>query len=246
MEVEPAETIAGSDPRRGRRGVIAAVLLALLVTGLLAFSGSRKILRMPVDRLASMFHRDSWIEGELPPVRGCILDRNGRPLAWSVRSFALYWRIPERTDVAREELAVLQGYAAGGQISIQTLGDLAGREVLVRDNLSGSEMQALSRLRGDMPGLDIRSRTARRHTASAVLAARVGAVQVVDGAERGISGAEMTHDERLRGRPGHFRVKVDGQGRWIPETWQKTADMRPGHDVFLPVTVTEPALAAAR
>ncbi len=216
--------------------MLAAALLAAFAV-LLVLPGPRRLLRMPVERLASCFRHDTWIEGQLPAARGCILDRNGRPLAWSTRHFSLYWRVPEQAGAAREELAVLQGYCPGIRLSFHGLGDLGGRRILLRDGLSGREVQDLSRLRRDIPGMEIGSYTLRHHVAVAALAVRVGEAQVVDGVERGVSGAELEHDRRLCGKPGRFRVMIDADGRWIPETWQKTAEVRPGYDVYLPVSL---------
>jgi cell division protein FtsI/penicillin-binding protein 2 len=214
-----------------------AALVAAALAVLLLFPGPRRVLRVPVDRLAACFRHDAWVEGELPASRGCILDQNGRPLAWSTRHFALYWRVPEQGAAAREELAILQTYCPPVRLAFQELGDLGGRRILLRDNLSGRDVQNLSRLRRDIPGMEISSYTIRHHVSVTGLAARIGEAQMLDGAERGVSGAELEHDRRLRGQPGRFRIMVDTGGRWIPETWQKTAEVRPGYDVYLPVSL---------
>ena len=54
----------------------------------------------------------------------------------------------------------------------------------------------------------------------------------------GVSGAEAAHDVLLRGRPGRYRVLLDRTGSWIPGTWRRLSELRPGYDVYLPIKAT--------
>jgi len=85
-------------------------------------------------------------------------------------------------------------------------------------------------------GVRLESYFARHYCSAPEVVLALGQVTLIDGAEVGVSGAEKTHDALLRGRPSSYRVMVDKHGEWIPETWRKTDELRPGFDVHLPAS----------
>ena len=224
----------GNPQQRPERSVLWRVAPVVLVI-ILSLAGAFFLLRHFPPRLMSTLRHDAWIEGELPAPRGRLLDRSGAPLAWSTRHFSLYWRVPADSRERREAMAILRTSVAGIRLGEAEASTLVGREVLLRDVLSGTEVLAVSRLRGELGGLEVRSYTMRHNAGGPALASLIGAVQVMEGREHGVSGAEHTHDAVLSGRPGRFQVMVDHQGKWQPESWRKTAEVCPGNDVYLPV-----------
>ena len=218
------------------RSVFWRVVPVVLVI-VLSVLGAFFLLRHFPPQIMSTLRHDVWVEGELPAPRGRLLDRSGAPLAWSTRHFSLYWRVPADGRERRETLAILRMSVAGIKFGEMEAASGAGRDVMLRDGLSGTEVLVVSRLRTELGGLDVRSYTVRHHTSVSALAPIIGAIQVIDGREHGISGAERTHDTVLSGRPGRFQVMVDRQGKWKPETWRKTEEVCPGNDVYLPVTL---------
>ena len=218
--------------------LVASVLLLLFAVPLVRHWGGRA---------ASIFRHDSWFEGTLPAPRGRQLARNGSPLAWSTRHFSLNWHVPAGAREARDQLAILRSFIKRIQVGDAEILAHCGGQVMLCRELSGGEFLAVSRIRDTIGGLELQSYTERCRTPIPSLAATIGTVQVVDGRESGISGAERTHDATLRGHPGRFRVMMDHSGKWVPETWQKMEDVRPGNDVYLPVTLpATPAAPAAK
>lgn len=226
----------GRNQERALRSVFLRVTPVVLVI-VLSVLGAFFLLRYFPPQIMATLRHDVWFEGELPAPRGRLLDRGGAPLAWSTRHFSLYWRVPLDVRERREALAIVRMSVSGVTLDEAAAATSAGREVMLRETLSGTEVLAVSRLRTELGGLEVRSYTVRHHAGVAALAALLGAVQVSDGRERGISGAERTHDTVLAGRPGRFQVMIDRQGKWKPETWRKTAEVCPGNDVYLPVTI---------
>jgi cell division protein FtsI (penicillin-binding protein 3) len=229
--------VGGLGRRRTRLLVAGLVLWGVLILGRLA-----QLMLVPGGALREAVARASWLEGEIPAPRGCILDRNGQPLAWSVRLFQLHWRLPAVRETAEEEYAVLARVLAG--LPAQAPAAAAGTELLLKEPLTAVEVAAVARLRQDVPGVRLTSRTVRHVRGSAAVRERVGTVLVRDGVEYGVSGEERFQDAMLRGRPGHFRVMVDRRGRWILDTLEKTVDILPGYDVYLPISA-EPLGAPA-
>lgn len=222
----------------GRR---AAVLLLLLATwGMLILLRLGQLALVPGERLRSAVLHESWVEGEIPAPRGCILDRQGRPLAWSVRRFRVDWRVPERVSVALEERAILGRVLGLAPLPDEAALPPAGSDVLLKDRLSAREVATLGRLIRDLSGVRLSSYTVREYQGGPAIRARVGQVGTTDGGEHGLSGEEKFQDAMLRGRAGRYRVMVDRQGRWIRDTWQKTVDILPGYDVYLPLTLDAP------
>jgi cell division protein FtsI/penicillin-binding protein 2 len=110
-----------------------------------------------------------------------------------------------------------------------------GATVVLCRSLTPAQAAKLAPLCAANRRLQLTGRFERQRYPDRDLARRLGRVVRRDGIEVGVSGLERANDAILRGRPGMFRVMVDREGRWLPETWEKVREMRPGYDVYLPV-----------
>lgn len=218
-------------------GRTSILLLFMGAWGALILFRMGQLMLFPGEKLLKAVHQDTWISGEIPAPRGCILDQNGRPLAWSTRQFSLYWRVPVDPLRAGEEQAILRQYIRNGDTGLTADGlrAAAGQAVVVKSSVTAREMEAVARLKSQISGLDLRSASVRHRTSDPALARILGTVRMIDGRETGLSGVEKAQDAVLAGKNGRFRVMVDRNGNWMKETWQKTGDMRPGYDVYLPI-----------
>ena len=184
------------------------------------------------DAYVAAMARESVRYGLIPPLRGRILDREGRALAWSTRHFRVWWRVPrdiERAAVGWAALGdALERVRTGTPAHVRAA---PGTEVAVLNDLAPSEMERLVPLCRHIDGLRVESYFVRHHRSG--MEACLGRVATVAGTEVGVSGVEKTHDALLRGVPGAYRVRIDRNEQWLPETWERTRAMRPGCDVYL-------------
>jgi len=191
------------------------------------------------DRTVEAMEREAVFRGVVPAARGRILDRDGRVLAWSERVFSVHWQVPRDAGQAARERALLgaEPWLNAG-LPEPLPADWLGVRVLLAQGLEVERAVQLEPLADALRGLEV-SAVFRRHLAGdagvQALLGRVG--RAADGGEVGLSGLEQEHDEVLRGRPGVFEVMLDKEGRWLPETWQKVSELRPGYDVQLPLRV---------
>jgi len=172
--------------------------------------------------------RESVVYGEIPPLRGSLLDREGRALAWSVRRMQLLWQpAVEDPAAAWDRLRAALPWVP----EPLPVGEPDKALVLVPEL---TPEQALAAKRSRLPGLRVEARIERRYaTLSAAQRARLGEVRSEQGRNVGVSGLEQDHDALLAGQPGLYRVVLDKRGQWVPETWQVIQPMRPGYDVHI-------------
>jgi cell division protein FtsI (penicillin-binding protein 3) len=178
--------------------------------------------------------RESVAHGEIPALRGRLLDREGNVLAWSERHFELCWQQPADPELAakaaqqiRDSLPWLPPFrvadaSEGEEPPVLVLAQFLTPEEVLRVR------------RAKLSGLRTEPVMVRRYASlSPAQRRRVGEV-TWDGARSvGVSGLEREHDALLSGEPGLYRVLVDKYGRWVPETWQVLQPMRPGYDVHV-------------
>jgi len=237
--------IRGFWPQRPR-GRVFILLVVLTLWALVVLVRLLQLTLFPGERVLAAIQKDSWVEGEIPAPRGCILDRNGYPLAWSSRHFLVRWRVPQDRARAADEYAILSRVLGGNlPVAVAQLPDQAEGCLVLKRDLSPRELAVLAELRAEMSGLAIESYTVRHRCVQPDVQQRIGTVAMVDDREAGVSGEEKFNDEMLSGRPGRFRVMVDKDGKWLKQTWQKTMDILPGYDVYLPITVGSSGSALA-
>jgi len=193
------------------------------------------------DQHLAAMTRESLCEGVIPALRGRILDRDGRPLAWSTRRLALHWRVPGDQEKALACWRRLQRETDvdSPHTAIDVLNSL-GREIVVKEALTPEQAAPLASFCRTVRGLSVKCGFERHRCLDSGLQRTLGEVRVIDGVEVGVSGAEKAHDALLRGRSGAYRVMRDKHGSWIPETWRKTREIRPGYDVYLPTRLCVP------
>lgn len=179
----------------------------------------------------------SWQQDTIPAMRGRLLDRAGRPLAWSTRHFKLEWKIPPARNFYAQSKLIRDTL----QISRQAFpDDVAGKTVITLiPDIEPGEFSRASRLAATIEEVRLVSYFKRHRIATTKLRNRLGDTVLRDRMEVGISGAELAHDSLLRGRPGLFKIMRNPAGKWLPETWQKIRSVKPGYDVYLPFEVDD-------
>ncbi len=223
------------DPRVGNR--LSILLFIFCLWGILIVLRLAQFMIFDRGRYLEAMQRDAVFEGVVPAARGRILDRDQRLLAWSDRVFAVHWHLPRSAAEAGTLLALLdtEPWLTAALPHPLPATSLGQRLELARD-LPVERAIRLETLTDQVPGLEI-SAGFRRHLAPEPgwreYLGRVA--HGIDGSEVGLSGIEREFDDILRGQPGTFRVMLDKDGRWLPETWQKVGELRPGLDVQLPL-----------
>jgi cell division protein FtsI/penicillin-binding protein 2 len=230
-----AGTRARLDPQIGNR--LTVLLFGFCLWGALLLLRLSQFMVFDRGPYLEAMQREAVFAGFVPAARGRIFDRDSRLLAWSDRVFAVHWRVPRELAPAFALLALLDGepWLTARLPRPLPASALGARLELARD-LPVERAVRLETLADQVPGLEI-SAGFRRHVApDPGLRDYIGRVgRGADGTEVGLSGVEREYDDILRGLPGTFHVMLDKDGRWLPETWQKVSDLRPGLDVQLPL-----------
>jgi len=198
------------------------------------------------DRYLEAMSREALFTGVVPAGRGRILDRDGRPLAWSERVFNVHWHLPRDRDQAEMLRDRLDREPWLTDALPRPLpADRLGQRLQLARDLPAAQAVRLEALSDLVPGLEVTAAFRRHVVDDPTLRPLLGAVaSAPDGTEVGISGLERAHDDVLRGLPGSFRVMLDREGRWLPETWRKVGELRPGYDVQLPLRGSRSAEAS--
>lgn len=223
------------DPRVGNR--LTVLLFAFCLWGILIVLRLAQYMILDRERYLEAMQRDAVLTGVVPAARGRILDRDNRLLAWSDRVFAVHWHLPRDAAQADALLALLDTEPWLTATLPRPLPPTAlGLRLELARDLPAERAIRLEALADQVPGLEISS-AFRRHLAHEPgWREYIGRVtQGTDGSEVGVSGVELELDDILRGQPGAFHVMLDKDGRWLPETWQKISELRPGLDVQLPL-----------
>ena len=177
---------------------------------------------------------DAMRAGVISSLRGRVLDRNGKPLAWSVRYFSLYYKVPPEYAKFRQDIQDIKELLTRPIEQISTV--KPGQLIKLIDEINPGEIIELRQYTGNNKRFQIQSSFRRVYgTFDPVILAMVGRVKKVDNREVGVSGAERAFNSRLMGSDGKYKVTVDKQENWIPETWEQIQGPVPGFDVYLPI-----------
>ena len=148
----------------------------------------------------------------IPGLRGSILDRNGKSLAWSERRLRLVWQLPQdnadalATRERLQEIPELRKHLP----TVEELLGLLGRKLVLIEALSGSlEPEMLAHVENGellLEGYFIRQVSGLPEVIGRV------AVDPVSGLEVGVSGLEKEYDQRLRGKVLRY-ARIPGSSR---------------------------------
>ena len=186
----------------------------------------------------------------IPPTRGRILDRNGKPLAQNRPNYQVLV-VPEQTRSVPETLDAL-----GKLVTIppeereRVLREMKKKRsfvpIMIAENLDWETFAAINARGPELPGAQPDVGAAREYpggNAVAHLLGYIGAVSKeeltgdpvlqVSGFKVGKGGVEKDKDLELRGRTGNRRVEVNSLGRIIRELDRDEPDA--GHDVALTI-----------
>ena len=176
----------------------------------------------------------SWRTGTIPAMRGRILDKNGNPIAWSIRYFSLYYNVPKERTRFREDILSLN--------KILTIDDRfnyltqPGKSISIKEELSPGEILKLRSYLQSNSRFRIRSNFRREYARNDAEALKIiGRTRVIESKEVGISGLENEYNARLTGIDGRYRVMVDKDNTWISATWDEIQSPFPGFDVYVPI-----------
>ncbi len=187
----------------------------------------------------------------IPPIRGLILDRNGKVLAENTPSYQLEMtreQVPDMADTLRRLVA--SGIVQEGDLpELKEL--IASRRsfdtVVVAERLTDEELAVFAVQRPHFPGLEIRARLGRSYpfgTAAAHVLGYVGGIsaddkKVLDPAEYagtthvGKISVERSFEADLHGTSGHEDVVVNVHGRKM-QVLNRVRSL-PGRDVILTI-----------
>lgn len=238
METETLEAIGNQAAQCRRRSL--TILFVFGFWSLIIIGRLTQIMVIQRDRYLAEMTRTSWYQGTIPALRGRILTVNGIPLAWSTRTIALRWHVPEPPEEALDEWRLINRLTkVDAHWDAAKALRFAGRTIIVCRDLSPAAFTSLEDARKDHPALELMAYFVRHRHPTLSVQQRLGNVVQADGMEVGISGAEHDNDSLLRGRPGLYRVMLNPDGSWKTETWEQIRDMQPGYDVYLPIKIDE-------
>lgn len=188
----------------------------------------------------------------IPPRRGWIVDRNGRPLANNRTDFRVDL-IPERMTDREGTIRSLAHLLALSDEEIERIRDEVAkspgfRPVQVAEKLTYDQYAAVSVRLPDLPGVAPSQGFSRNYPAGAAvghLLGYVGAASAKDYEERkdpllitpgfkvGKDGLEKSFDRELTGKPGAKRVEVTARGKIVREL--TTRPDTPGQPIKLTI-----------
>ncbi len=177
----------------------------------------------------------------VPPRRGWLVDRNGKPIAINRSSFRVDI-IPQQLTNPDQVKATLAGLLKLPDEEVQRIDrDLKGSKgfqpVTVADNIPYDQYAAISVRLPELPGVSASRGFSRYYPSGAAVGHLVGYVGtanakeyeaenknpllLVPGVKIGKEGLEKTLESKLRGEPGGQRVEVTARGKLIRELEDK-------------------------
>ncbi|UCG51228.1 MAG: penicillin-binding protein 2, partial [Candidatus Latescibacterota bacterium] len=174
--------------------------------------------------------KSQWkVKREIPPVRGGIFDRGGRPLALSSHSCSVSLR-PEDVKDPDKVASTLSKNLSVSRKSIRK--QLRSGKSFVWVKRQCSLSKKVQELLTSLPGVEIHREADRVYPYGSVAAKIVG---FVGHDNRGMAGIEAAFEEQLRGAPGWEEVQRDGAYR--SKGYHTYARQKPidGKHVFLTI-----------
>ena len=197
----------------------------------------------------------------LPPPRGRILDRYGRPLAINQENYRVSLVAEQVQDVDAILNALSRIISLGDHERQRIMREVRRRRgfvpVTVRENLEWEDVSRIEVNAPDLPGLSIEVGQSRQYPFAHDFSHVLGYVSAVSekeltgdpllelpGFKIGKNGIERVFDLNLRGKAGNSQVEVNAVGRVIRELSRQEG--APGDDLRLTIDRDLQKLAAAR
>ncbi len=190
---------------RNRWGLIAMITLLVLVVGRLA-------VLQGVDgaAYANAAEQDRLRTYPVAALRGEVLDRAGRPFAYTVAAS----RVVADPSVVEDAGATAEALTALLDVPAPELAEKLSREgryVVLASEISPETVDAVAAL--ELPGILFEDEPVRRYPAGSVGGQVVG---IVGQEGAGLAGIEQSFEEELSGTPGERTVEVGSGGNPIP------------------------------
>ena len=239
-------------PRLTRRGLLLGAGMAG-VMGVLAWR-MRELQVVEADQYRLLAEENRINIRLIPPARGRIFDREGRPLAVNRRNYRVVLVREQAGDVeaALDRLSALIPISERDRERAlrETRRKAAFVPVTVAEHLSWEDFARVAANAPALPGVDVESGLTRLYPEGAALAHVVGYVGRVNERELeadagatpllqipdfriGKTGVEIKAEDRLRGEAGLSRIEVNARGRTVRELGREEG--RPGDDLQLTV-----------
>ena len=197
----------------------------------------------------------------LPPPRGRILDRYGRPLAINQENYRVSLVAEQVEDVDAILNALSRIISLGDHERQRIMREVRRRRgfvpVTVRENLEWEDVSRIEVNAPDLPGLSIEVGQSRHYPFAHDFSHVLGYVSAVSekeltgdpllelpGFKIGKNGIERVFDLNLRGKAGNSQVEVNAVGRVIRELSRQEG--APGDDLRLTIDRDLQKLAADR
>jgi len=230
--------------------LLVAILFVLGLTGLVV--GRLVQLQVGEYEYYSVQSSGNRIRVEpVPPIRGLILDRNGKVLAENTPSYQLEMT-PEQVPNMADTLTRLVASGILPEGDLPELKEMVASRrafdtVVVAERLTDEELAAFAVRRPHFPGLDIRARLGRSYPYGTAAAHLLGYVSGISADDKktldptayagtthvGKISVERSFEARLHGTPGHEDVVVNVHGRKM-QVLDRVRSL-PGEDVILTI-----------
>ena len=205
----------------------------VLWTGIIVFY-LYQIMVADREEYIQLFSSESWRIGIIPAMRGRILNKEGTPLAWSIRYFSLYYDVPPDSVRLKEDITTIGRVLSRHKHPKYPV--LAESSILVKEELSPGEILRLRPYIHTNKRFRIQSSFRRQFaTERSEILRLIGLTRMIDNKQIGVSGFERKYNLRLTGQDGKYRVMVDKNNKWIAATWEEIQVPVPGFDVYVPV-----------
>lgn len=247
------------DSERARLFTRRAVLVGALQTGLFAILAGRVYYLEIVEgeKFRTLAEENRINIRLLAPRRGQILDRFGTPLAVNQQSFRIVL-LPEQVKDLNGLLDRLGGFVDINDADRRRIArDIRNADnfnaVLVRNNLTRDQIDAIALHSLDLPGAEIDVDEVRAYPYGAATSHVLGYIGAVSAKEKkaadddgeddddsvlaipgfriGKNGIEKQYDLNLRGQAGHLQMEVNARGSVVRELARH--DATPGQDVTM-------------
>lgn len=254
------------------RAAAAAILMVLAILAVIARLAWLQIVQY--DYFAELSQGNRIRIEPLPPNRGLILDRTGKPLATNAPSYQLELVREQVPDLAGtlNQLAALKliEVADVPRLSKEILGRRVFEAFPVKLQLTEEELATFAVRRQDFPGVEIRPRLTRFYPLGASSVHALGYVSAISEEDKktlnieeyagttltGKSGVERAYEQDLHGDTGFQQMLVNAQGRRVEALGRGPVELQrkepvAGNDLYLTIDqhvqqVAEEALRGQR